>query len=591
MTAERRAPAGERSFRGRSVVAGSAYGRFVAVDRTSHEVLRVAIAETAVEAELARLGRAVARAREELARTREAVPEELGGELAPIFDAQGLLLEDAALQDRIRDHIVTERVNAEWAVSETLRDLELTFAKVDTPHLKEKADDLRDIARALIRALGSDDEHTLAFDEPVVLFASDLTPSEAVRFARAGVAGFALEKGGQASHTAIIARALDLPVISGLAELEPADLEAETAVVDGDSAQLILDPDPTTAARYRARAEAVAELERTREAEAALAAETVDGVAIQLMANIDLLEELDDARRFGCEGIGLYRSEFLFIERSPELPTEEEQLDVLRQLLEAAAPHPAVVRTFDLGGRKLAREVISTDEANPVLGLRGIRLTLQRGDIFRSQVRAILRAGVHGRLRVLLPMVTGVDEIRQFRAVVADAAAELEGEGLPFRSDFRLGAMIEVPSAAMIADRLAEEVDFLSLGTNDLVQYALAVDRNNEHVAYLYQPFHPAILRMVRFVLDSARSAGIGVSVCGEVAADPGATALLVGLGLRRLSVTPRAIPQIKETIRALSIADLERVAARCLEAASPDEVTQILAAARLRGESGGAAC
>ncbi len=575
----------ERVYEGRSIVGGSAHGRFIALDRSTHEVYRVALEPDAVEAEHRRLEQAIDAAHRDLAQTRSAVPSELHDELAPIFDAQGLLLEDELLQAKIRDRIARERVNAEWAVLETTRNLAKTFAEFDTSHLRDKADDLHDVARALIRGLSEDHSARrdgLLLGSPAVLFGHDLTPSEAIRLSRSGVVGIALEIGGQASHTAIIARALNIPLVAGLAEISEAELEAEEAIVDGDDGLLILHPGPATIERYRSRAQESARREDQFASEAATPAETLDGEPVCLMANIDLPEELPDARRFGCEGIGLYRSEFLFIEKSPTLPTEDEQLELLRDLIEAAKPYPAVVRTFDLGGRKLAKEVIETDEENPVLGLRGIRITLQRRDIFKSQLRAILRAGVFGRLRVLLPMVTGVPEIRQFRVLVEDAARELESEGITHKLDFRLGAMIEVPSAALIADRIAREVDFLSLGTNDLVQYALAVDRNNEHVAYLYHPFHPAILRMVRFVVDSARSAGISVMICGEVAADPKATALLLGLGLRRLSVTPRAIPVIKQQVRAFSAGRLAKVVERCLDSDSPEDVEEELRQAGL---------
>ena len=375
-----------------------------------------------------------------------------------------------------------------------------------------------------------------------------------------------------------------MPLIAGLSEAAVALPDAEYAIIDGDSGRVILDPEPATRERYLARAAARHPEEASTGRE--LPSVTRDGVAVRLMANIDLPDELPQVQRYGAEGIGLYRSEFLFIERSPDLPSEEEQAALLRELIDAAEGHPAVVRTFDLGGRKLAQEVIETHEDNPVLGLRGIRLTLRRRDIFKSQVRAILRASAHGRLRVLLPMVTCVEEIAEFRELVEECGQELEGEGMAFSTDFRLGAMIEVPSAAIIADRLAQKVDFFSLGTNDLVQYSLAVDRSNEHVAYLYQPFHPAILRMVRSVVNAAGEAGIGLVLCGEVAADPGATALLLGLGLRRLSVTPRAIPMIKQQVRSLEMSGLDAVADECLDAESASEVESIMRRAGLKADT-----
>jgi phosphotransferase system enzyme I (PtsI) len=298
------------------------------------------------------------------------------------------------------------------------------------------------------------------------------------------------------------------------------------------------------------------------------------------MANIDLPEEVQEVSCFGAAGIGLYRSEFLYLEKSPDLPTEDEHVAIYRQMIEAAAPHPAIIRTYDLGGRKLAREVMDTREENPVLGLRGIRLTLARRDVFRTQIRALYRAAVYGDLWVMLPLVSRLEEVRAFRAFAEDLLAELAREGLPFRRDVRLGIMIEVPAAAMIADVLAREVDFFSIGTNDLIQYSLAVDRNNEHVADLYQPLHPAILRMLRFVIDSAREAGIEISLCGEMASDPRYALLLVGLGLRRLSVSPRAIPEVKTWIRERTVTELTELARMCLQHATAQEVQQHLESA-----------
>ena len=569
----------ERVLHGRSIVGGSVMGRLVTLGPDSHEVFRVALEPDQIDAEIERLRVAVAGTGRELERARRQVAELAGERLAAIFDAQHLLLKDPDLQNRVEKRIAEEKVNAEWALEETLRALLERFSQLESDHLRQRADDLRDVGRALQRSLAGNAPQTverLRTGEPIVVLAHDLTPSETIRLSRAGVLGFGLEVGGQTSHTAIIARSLDLPLVAGLSAELIAVPEASQAIVDGDLGLVVLDPDDATRRRYEAAWERSSRREAQDLSEAALESRTVDGAAVELMANIDLPDEFPDVARYGARGVGLYRSEFLFIESSPNLPSEEEQLAVLEGLLKAAAPHPAVVRTFDLGGRKLAQEVIETHESNPVLGLRGIRLTLQRRDIFKSQVRAILRAGAVGRLRVLLPMVTAIEEIHEFRAFVDECAAELGAEGRPYRTNFKLGSMIEVPAAAMIADRIARHVDFLSLGTNDLIQYSMAVDRGNEHVAYLYQPFHPAILRMVRFVVDSAREAGVEVLVCGEVAADPKATGLLLGLGLRRLSMTPRAIPVIKLRIRSLEAEHAATVAEQCLQADSAGEVEEI---------------
>lgn len=570
----------ERTIPGRAIVAGCVSGRLVALGRRPGDTFRLSLEPAQIPAELERWRAAVASAAQEIESTRQQAAEAVDEDVGSIFQAQQLLLRDPDFQARVEDHVERDRVNAEWALTQTIGHLVERFAAIDSQHLRERADDLRDICRSLLHALAGDAPDAierLTGGEPRVVLAHDLTPSEAIRLSRAGVLGFGLEMGGQTSHTAIIARSLDLPLVAGLSQAVVALPEAERAIIDGDRGIVVLDPEPATVERYRRQARSAAVRDAALERDGAGESVTADGVRIHLLANIDLPDELADARRFGAEGIGLYRSEFLFIERSPNLPDEDEQVAVLQAMLAAAAPYAAVIRTFDLGGRKLAQEVIETHENNPVLGLRGIRLTLHRRDIFKSQVRAILRAGVHGRLRVLLPMVTGVEEIDAFRELSAECAAELEREGRPFAHDFELGVMVEVPAAALTADRLAARVDFLSLGTNDLVQYALAVDRSNEHVAYLYKPFHPAILRMVRFVVDAARNAGVDVVVCGEVAADPQATALLLGLGLRHLSLTPRAIPAIKQRVRSLRLEGLAGWVERCLDAESATEVESIL--------------
>jgi phosphotransferase system enzyme I (PtsI) len=556
-----------------------ASGCAVVLDHGADEILRIPLPDEALDAECERLRRAVALAREDLGALREETRQELSPELQAIFEAQALLLDDEALLGRIERWIHDRRVNAEWAVHRVELELARQFERLDSPHLRERVDDVRDVARHLRRALRGLGPHQLSeVGQDVILVAHDLTPSEAVRLGRQQVAGFALETGGPTSHTAIIARSLHLPLVSGLEGLREVPLGDRQVLVDGDRGRVVVDPSAEELEEGRARRRAEDRHAHEMAATRSLAPITADGVAVQLMANIDLPEEIDEAVLFGAAGVGLYRSEFLFIEKAPELPSEDEQLSALCRLLEAARPHPAVVRTFDLGGRKLAREVMHTDEENPVLGLRGIRLTLARPQVFRHQVRALLRAAPFGDLWVLLPMVATVEEIHAFRRSVAEAAAELAAAGLSYATDFRLGIMIEVPAAALIADRLAREVDFFAIGTNDLIQYALAVDRNNEHVAYLYQPLHPAILRMLRFVIDSARTAGIDVSLCGEMAADPALTPLLLGLGLRRLSITPRALPEIKARVRSLEVRRLTALAERCLDASSAAEVEALLA-------------
>jgi phosphotransferase system enzyme I (PtsI) len=571
-----KAGAAMRVIRGMGVSSGVAIGRAVIVETRAQDVFRVPVQEDQVDAEVARLMEAVEHARQDLENTRGEVGEDLGGDLAGIFDAHLLLLGDYKFLGRVEERIRSQKVNAEWAVHKTAEELDQRFAQMDNAYLRERGADMTDVTRHLLRSLqGTSHRETGELAPDTVVVADDLTPSDAIRLGRQRVLGFAIESGGRTSHTTIIARSLNLPAVAGLTGLTKQLVDDVPLIVDGEEGTVILNPTSEMLERYRSRRFDLQCRDRDLMLTRELPAVTRDGVAVSLMANIDLPEEVEEGICYGAAGIGLYRSEFLYIEKSPLLPSEEEHLAIYRRLIEAAAPHPAVIRTYDLGGRKLAREVMETHEENPVLGLRGIRLTLFRPDIFRTQVRALLRAGLFGDLWVMLPLVSTLDELRSFRAFTAEMAAELEREGLPFRRDLRLGVMIEVPAAAVMADLLAREADFFSIGTNDLIQYSLAVDRNNEHVANLYQPLHPAMLRMLRHVIDSARAANIDVGLCGEMGGDVRHALLLIGMGLRRLSMSPRRIPEIKTWLRRMAVAELADLAGRCMTFSTAGEVQQ----------------
>jgi len=565
-------------LQGMGVSGGIAIGRAVVIETRGPEVYRLHVPEEQVESEVSRLREGAQHARGELKRIRARAEQDLGDDLAAIFDAHVMLLSDANFLGRVEKRIRTDHVNAEWAVAKTAEELDDRFAHMDDAYLRERSEDLTDVGRHLLRSLQGIAHHDLSELPPdIVIVADDLTPSDAIRLGRERVIGFAIETGGRTSHTTIIARSLNIPAVAGLVGIMSLLHDDAPIVIDGETGTVILHPTDEVAAQYRARKAELERRDRDLLAIRELAAVTRDGVEVCLMANIDLPEEVEEAAPFGAAGVGLYRSEFLYIEKSPRLPTEEEHLQIYRRLVELSSPHPAIIRTYDLGGRKLAREMLATHEDNPVLGLRGIRLTLARTDVFRTQIRALFRAGLYGDLWIMLPMVSTIEEVRKFRAFAAEVMAEMEQEGVPFRRDVRLGVMIEVPGAAIIADLLAREVDFFSIGTNDLIQYALAVDRNNEHVASLYQPLHPAILRMLRFVIDSARAAGIEISLCGEMAADPGFALLLLGLGLRRLSMSPRQIPEVKTWVREATVAELSELATRCLEHSTAAEVQRHL--------------
>ncbi len=573
----------QETLQGAGAAPGVAIGPAVCLRGHGVEVLRVTIRRGGLDREVERFGAAVRAVEAELEATESRIAETFGSDLASIFHAHSVILRDSSFARRIDQMIRRDGVNAEWAVQAVADDLGEKFAQVKSQHLRERGEDLRDVTRYLLRALagkrsssgGGED-----FDRNVVVVSHELTPDEVLRLGRRGAVGFAIEVGGANSHTAIVARALDVPLVTGIVDITNRVADDDPVIVDGEEGRLTLHPTPETLDQYR-------NLQRRRrrheEAQSTAArdlpARTIDGAEVELLANVELPEELDDVRRFGASGIGLYRSEFLYLEKSPELPSEEEQVAVIRQLLETLAPQPVVVRTFDLGGGKVARGLVPQDEENPVLGQRGIRLTLARVDVFRVQLRALFRAAPFGNLRIMAPMVTTVDEIRALRRLCDEVCAELEAEGAEYRRDVELGAMVEVPAAVMIARQLAAEVDFLSIGTNDLIQYTLAVDRTNQHVAGLYQPLHPAVLSMIQLVVEAGRRQRVPVALCGEMAASPECVPLMLGLGLRQLSMSPRGVPSVKEVVRSLDISDAEELARRCVAASTAAEVESLLAA------------
>jgi len=573
----------DRSMRliGMGVSDGIAIGRAVVIAKRDVEVFRIPIPEEELEREVERFHAACEETRSAIQRTRRSAGELFGQELAAIFDAHQLLLGDRSFVDQIESRVRNDRVNAEWAVHETALELAARFSAIDDEYLRERGQDLEDVARQLLRTLQGISHHEVSeVRGDVVLVADDLVPSEAIRLGRANVVGFVIEAGGRTSHTSIIARSLRIPAVAGVEGVTSLVNDEDPIVVDGSEGVVVLHPSKRLLSAYRKTKK-----EHAREVEAELPetpspdrpALTADGVELELMANIDLPEELTELGPCGARGIGLYRSEFLYMETDPHLPNEEDHYRIYRRLVEAAAPHPAVIRTYDLGGRKLAREMMDSAEENPVLGLRGIRLTLARPQIFRIQLRALLRAARHGNAWIMAPMVGRIEEVRALRALLSEVERELSKEDGGEAPSYRLGIMVEIPAAAQIADLFAREVDFMALGTNDLIQYSLAVDRNNRQVADLYEPLHPAILRMLRFVIESGRAANVPVSLCGEMGSDERYLAVLVGLGLRRLSVHPRAIPRLQRGAGRLVASDLTRIAQACCELASATEVEEYL--------------
>ena len=567
-----------RTYKGIGVSPGIAVGRAVIIERREAQVFRVPIRDEEVEPELKRFLDALEKTRLELGDLAQKVRRSMGEEYASIFDAHAMMVSDPSFADKVAQKIEAEQVNAEWAVAEVQEELQARFQSFDDSYLRERVADVKDVADRVQKNLQGVSHHDLSeITHDVIILADDLTPSDTIHFNRRPIVGFATEAGGRTSHTSIIAKSLFMPAIIGVPRLTKMIDNDEMIIVDGYEGTLIVNPTQAMIAEYQSRVLRHEEAERKLLENRTQPAITKDNHQITLQANIELVEELKDAVRFGAEGIGLYRSEFLYISKSPLLPTEEEHLQLYRALAEALAPRECVIRTFDLGGKKLAREVIGVREDNPVLGLRGLRLCMKHRDMFRTQLRALLRASAFGNIKIMFPLVTGVQEIRQVKTLLREIKSELDEEGLEYNSNLKVGIMVEVPSAAMIADILAKEVDFFAIGTNDLIQYSLAIDRSNENVGYLYEPLHPALLRLIKGVIDAGKASGIPVELCGEMASDPIYAIVLIGLGLEIFSMNPSSIPVIKNVVRSVRYRDCRRIAEACLQKKTAQEIEEFI--------------
>ncbi|MBK5258660.1 MAG: phosphoenolpyruvate--protein phosphotransferase [Thermoanaerobaculia bacterium] len=567
-----------RSYKGIGVSPGIAIGRAVIVEKRIAAVYRVPIREDDVAGEVTRFLESLQTTRAELLELKEKVRRSMGDEFASIFEAHAMIVSDPSFADKVIQKIESEQVNAEWALSEVQEEYQARFQSFDNEYLRERMADVKDVAERVLTHLQGIAHHDLSeIEHDIIIIANDLTPSDTIHFNRRPIVGFATEAGGRTSHTSIIAKSLFMPAVIGVPRLTRIVDNDEMVIVDGYEGTLLVNPTPAMISEYKSRVSRHEEAERELLENRDLPAVTRDGRLISLQANIELVEELKDAVRFGAEGIGLYRSEFLYISKSPVLPTEEEHFSVYRKLAEALVPNWAVIRTFDLGGKKLAREVMGSKEDNPVLGLRALRLCMKHRDMFKTQLRALLRASAYGKLKIMFPLVSGVQELRQVKTLVREIRTELDAEGIPHNMDLQIGIMIEVPSAAIIADMLATEADFFAIGTNDLIQYSLAIDRSNENVSYLYEPLHPAILRLIKTVIDAGKRAGIPVSMCGEMASDPIYAIVLVGLGLEIFSMNPSSIPVVKNVIRSVRYRDCKRIAEIALQKKTAQEIEEFV--------------
>jgi phosphotransferase system enzyme I (PtsI) len=558
---------------GIGVSPGVAVGRAVILTLRT-EAIRFPIPPERVEREVAALHAARDQSRTQLQDIRDRVHKARGHELAAIFDAQILMLDDALFVGRAEEIIRTERVNAAWAVHRAYEELGAVFASVEDAYLRERENDVADVAGRvrmnLRHGVGGARDLLSELDGPSVLIADELTASLAAQLDWNRIQGFALDAGSRTYHTAILARSLKVPAIVGLHDASVRVMAGTPVILNATAGELVIDPAPHAiqdarqAARPRGRMSPRGEKDAAREP-----AITRDGVAIRLQANVELLEDLELLEEHGAEGVGLYRSEFMLSGRSIANATEDAQYALYRSLIEQVAPQPVTIRTFDVDERQLAYGGAGRRRGRP--GLRGLRLGLARPEILRTQLRALVRAGAHGRLRVMFPLVTGVDEVRQAKRMLAEVSAEL---GLPAPA---VGAMVEVPAAALAADLLAPEVDFLTIGTNDLIQYCLAVDRTDDRMSEFYEPLHPAVLRLIRLVRRAAARHRIPVSLCGEMASDPALLGLLIGLGLTEFSMTPSAIPMARQTVRDMRVDQARVLASHALMLGTAEEIERYL--------------
>jgi phosphotransferase system enzyme I (PtsI) len=561
---------------------GEGASRGIAIGPAHVVAAKITVAERRIlrqdrAAEVAHLEEGINAADEQLAHLQRQLADRKGAG-ADLVQAHRLMLRSPEVAGKARRLILEECSAAEWAVTMALDDIRATFARIQDPYFRERGGDFEAVGERLIRVLRGLPEMRPGAEMPAgsIAVGTDLAPLDPFHLQAAGVLGIVTEHGGKTSHAAIVARALELPYVVGVKQLPGRVLPGVTVIIDGERGDVVVDPSAETLQIYRERSMAQRRHDLQLLAEKDLPARTTDGVAIQLHANVESLLGVAAVTATGAEGIGLFRTEFLYLER-PDLPTEEEQYRDALSVLNAVAGLPVTFRTLDLGGDKLPAAFRMPEGANPALGVRSIRFSLERPDIFRTQLRALYRASASGPMRLMFPLVTGPDELQRALAICASVRADLAAEGVAHNSALPLGIMLETPSAALTVDLLARQADFFSIGTNDLIQYAFAADRENDDVAHLQHPLQPAVLRLIKQMIDAAERASVPISICGDMAGDPSLTWLLLGLGLRDLSMDPHSIPMVKAIIRRASIADAEALAASVLKSESEQEIARLI--------------
>ncbi|MDZ7291074.1 MAG: phosphoenolpyruvate--protein phosphotransferase [candidate division KSB1 bacterium] len=569
-------PKAKAVLHGVSASPGIAIGRAFHLPDDHIQVERRSISESQVAAEIERLRSAIERTREHLRQESTIATSKVGKEKARIFEFHQMILEDEYFIGDIIARIRDQHIDAAYAFDDHMTKYADQFKDKDKI-FRERAADITDIKRRVLQNLKGEWRQPLnQAKDAVVVVTHDLTPSRALALDRHKIMGFATDLGGKTSHAAILARAYGVPAVVGLREITNAIQNDDRVIVDGNNGMVLVGPDKSTLAYYRAeQAKHNVTLQKLSSLRA-LPARTADGRDIELSANLEFADEVDAALLHGAQGIGLLRTEYLYLGR-PDLPGEEEQFLEYSRIAEMVKPHPMIIRTLDLGGDKLPQCIDIGREANPMLGWRAIRICLERPEIFIEQIKAILRANIHGNVKILLPMISTIEEVEKALALIEKAKHKLGQQKTAFEPNTEVGVMIEIPSAALVADAIAERVDFLSIGTNDLVQYLLAVDRGNERIAHLFQSLHPAVLRVIKNVIDAGHSKGVWVGMCGEMAADRLATVLLVGMEIDELSVSPIDVPEIKKIIRGTRVGEARKLVQQALEFPTAQEITNFM--------------
>ncbi len=564
--------------RGIGVSPGIAIGRIITVNRNLDMTIKLKLKESEVEKEIQKYLKALNKARHEIEMLEEKAKKIFPSEIATVFHAHLLIIEDDIFKEEVPEIIRKNKINAEWAVQEKFTQLQKKLKSAGNDYLSERVQDIEDVAKHILSALQSVDHISLdSLKEDAIIISRELGPSDIVMINHPRIVGFVTQEGGETSHTAIMAKALHIPAVLSVSDIMGFAKDGGMAILDGNDGTVILNPDYNIIKDYKIRKKKFDQrIEKQREV-LLRPDKTIDGKEFKIYANLELLAELEDVLKNGAKGIGLYRSEFLYITNYPHLPTEDEHFYNYKKILETLQGLPVTIRTFDLGGRKFAKETLHLREANPVLGMRGIRLCLSSPEIFVPQLKGLLRASVYGNLQIMLPMVCCVDEVIETRNLIEELKKELKKENKKFKEDIPIGIMVEVPSSALILDSFDPYVDFFSIGTNDLVQYTLAIDRNNPAVAKLFTPLHPAILKLIKKVADFGFKKNKSVSVCGEMASNTIQAALLFGLGVNNFSMESYYIPEVKSILTSLKAEDLKKITEKVLELPTAKAVNEFL--------------